>query len=98
MPPLSRNAARPGGFQIRDLVVSTFAGPLHRISGHLQAGAYGGYDAFFCLIKDPARMGPALLLIAQLYRVERLARSLTSEDRLRLRQLYSRGLLEKLHD
>src|SRR5438105_11900639 len=74
------------------------AGPeefLKDYRGHLQADAYGGYDAFF---KDPARglievgcwshcrryyykaldsdqshMGPALLLIAQLYRVEEQA-------------------------
>jgi transposase len=99
------------------------AGPeefLQGYRGHLQADAYGGYDAFFkdpargltevgcwaharryfhkALESDPARMGPALLLIAQLYRVEQRARGLTSEDRLRLRQRYSRGLLEKLHD
>ena len=35
-------------------------------------------------------MGPALLLIAQLYRVEKQARPLTAEDRLGLRQLQSR--------
>jgi transposase len=88
--------------------------------GHLQADAYGGYDAFF---KDPARgltevgcwaharryfhnalesdqahMGPALLLIAQLYRVEDQARPLAPEDRLRLRQLQSRPILDKLGD
>jgi transposase len=61
--------------------------------GHLQADAYGGYDAFFkdparglievgcwaharryyhkALDSDHARMGPALLLIAQLYKVEK---------------------------
>ena len=43
-------------------------------------------------------MGPALLLIAQLYRVEQQARLLTAEDRLQLRQLESRPTLEKLHD
>jgi transposase len=43
-------------------------------------------------------MGPALLLIAQLYRVEKRARLLTPEDRLRLRQLQSRPILDKLHD
>jgi transposase len=99
------------------------AGPeafLKGYRGHLQADAYGGYDAFFkdpargltevgcwsharryfykALESDQARLGPALLLIAQLYRVEQRARDLTSEDRLRLRQLYSRGILEKLHD
>jgi hypothetical protein len=41
-------------------------------------------------------MGPALLLIAQLYRVEKEARPLTAKDRLRLRQLQSQPILEKL--
>src|SRR6202011_3880919 len=43
-------------------------------------------------------MGPGLLLIAQLYRVEEQARSLTSEQRLRLRQLRSQPILEKLRN
>lgn len=42
-------------------------------------------------------MGPALLLIAQLYRVEEQARPLTAEERLGLRQLQSRSILDKLH-
>jgi transposase len=42
-------------------------------------------------------MGPALLLIAQLYRVEEKARPLIAEDRLRVRQLESRPVLDKLH-
>ena len=46
---------------------------------------------------DQACMGPALLLIAQLYRVEAEARPLTPEGRLALRQLHSRPILEKLH-
>ena len=41
-------------------------------------------------------MGPALLLIAQLYRVEDRARPLAPEDRLGLRQLQSRPILDKL--
>ena len=41
-------------------------------------------------------MGPALLLIAQLYRVEKLARELKAEERHRLRQLRSRPILDKL--
>jgi len=49
------------------------------------------------LESDQARMGPALLLIAQLYRVETQARLLTSADRLQLRQLMSRPVLDKLH-
>jgi transposase len=43
-------------------------------------------------------MGPVLLLIAQLYRVEKEARPLTAEDRLRLRQLQSQLILEKLRN
>jgi transposase len=50
------------------------------------------------LDSDQARMGPALLLIAQLYKVEKKARLLTAEDRLRLRQSESRPILNKLHD
>jgi len=49
------------------------------------------------LESDQARMGPALLLIAQLYRVETQARPLNSADRLQLRQLMSRPILDKLH-
>lgn len=99
------------------------AGPeefLQGYRGHLQADAYGGYDAFFkdparglievgcwaharryyhkALESDPARMGPALLLIAQLYRVEEEARPLSSDERLRLRQIQARPILDKLHD
>ena len=43
-------------------------------------------------------MGPALLLIAQLYRVEQHARGWSGEDRQRLRHRYSHSLLDKLHD
>jgi hypothetical protein len=43
-------------------------------------------------------MGPALLLIAQMYRVEDQARRMMPEDRLRLRQLQSRPVLDKLRD
>jgi hypothetical protein len=99
------------------------AGPeefLKGYRGHLQADAYGGYDAFFkdparglievgcwaharryfhkALESDSARMGPALLLIAQLYRVEEQARPLSSAERLGLRRLQSRPILDKLHD
>jgi transposase len=99
------------------------AGPeefLKGYRGHLQADAYGGYDAFFkdparglievgcwaharryfhkALESDQARMGPALLLIAQLYRVEKRARPLASDDRLRLRHRQSKPILGKLRD
>ena len=36
-------------------------------------------------------------MIAQLYRVEKQARQLTAQERLRLRQIYARPILEKLH-
>jgi transposase len=49
------------------------------------------------LESDQTRMGPALLLIAQLYRVEKQARSVSAEDRLRLRQLQAKPILNKLH-
>src|SRR3954447_3025165 len=42
-------------------------------------------------------MGAALLLIAQLYRVERRAQLLAAQDRLELRQFESRPILNKLH-
>ena len=42
-------------------------------------------------------MGPVLLLIAQLYKIEEQARSFSEEDRLALRQLKSRPILDKLH-
>jgi transposase len=48
------------------------------------------------LDSDRARMGPALLLIAQLYRVEKQARQLTAQERLRLRRIHSRSILDKL--
>jgi hypothetical protein len=41
-------------------------------------------------------MRSALLLIAQLYRPEKEARPLTKQERLRLRQIQSQPILEKL--
>src|SRR5690349_14838892 len=52
---------------------------------------------FKALDSDQARMGPALLLIAQLYRVEDRARGWSAEERLALRQRESRPVLDKLH-
>src|SRR6202171_3167438 len=43
-------------------------------------------------------MGPALLLIAQLYRVEDQGRPLATGGRLWVRQLQSRPILDKLRD
>jgi hypothetical protein len=53
---------------------------------------------FKALESDQARTGPVLLLIAQLYRVERQARGWSAEERLALRQRESRPVLNKLHD
>jgi len=98
------------------------AGPeefLQGYRGHIQADAYGGYDAFFkdpargltevgcmaharryyskALESDSARMGPAMLLIAQLYRVEKQAKGLSAAQRLALRQLRAKPIAGKLH-
>lgn len=68
--------------------------------GLTEVGCWAHARRYFhkALESDQSRMGPALLLIAQLYRLERQARSLTAEDRRELRQLESRPILEKLHD
>lgn len=47
---------------------------------------------------DERHMGPALALIAQLYKVEDLARGLSAQDRLQTRQRLSRPVINKLHD
>jgi transposase len=66
--------------------------------GLIEVGCWAHARRYFhkALESDQARMGPALLLIAQLYRVEKEARPLTANDRLRLRQLESQPILEKL--
>jgi transposase len=68
--------------------------------GLIEVGCWAHARRYFhrALESDQPRMGPALLLIAQLYGVEKQARALTPEDRLRLRQLQSRPILDKLHD
>jgi transposase len=68
--------------------------------GLIEVGCWAHARRYFhkALDSDQARMGPALLLIAQLYRVEKEARSLTADDRLRLRQLQSQPILEKLRN
>jgi transposase len=52
---------------------------------------------FKALETDQERMGPAMHLIARLYRVEECAREMTAADRCALRQRVSAKLLEKLH-
>lgn len=68
--------------------------------GLIEVGCWAHARRYFhkALESDQSHMGPALLLIAQLYRVEQQARPLTAEDRLGLRQLQSRPILHKLHD
>jgi len=68
--------------------------------GLIEVGCWAHARRYFhkALESDQPRMGPALLLIAQLYRMEKQARPLTAEDRLGLRQLQSQPILEKLHN
>src|SRR5215469_17882711 len=68
--------------------------------GLIEVGCWAHARRYYhkALDSDQARMGLALLLIAQLYKVEKKARLLTAEDRLRLRQSESRAILDKLHD
>src|SRR6266852_6390384 len=68
--------------------------------GLIEVGCWAHARRYFhkALESDQPRMGPALLLIAQLYRVEKEARPLTAGDRLRLRQLQSQPILEKLRN
>jgi transposase len=68
--------------------------------GLIEVGCWAHARRYFhkALESDQARMGPALLLIAQLYRVEKEARPRGSAERLRLRQLQSQPILEKLRN
>lgn len=68
--------------------------------GLIEVGCWAHARRYYrkALESDQGRMGPALLLIAQLYRFEEQGRPLTSEERLRLRQLQSRPILDKLHE
>jgi transposase len=68
--------------------------------GLIEVGCWAHARRYFhkALESDQSRMGPALLLIGQLYRVESQARSLPPQDRLELRQLESRSILKKLSD
>src|SRR3954447_14648812 len=68
--------------------------------GLIEVGCWAHARRYFhkALESDRSRMGAALLLIAQLYRVERRAQSMAAQDRLELRQLESLPILNKLHD
>jgi transposase len=68
--------------------------------GLIEVGCWSHCRRYYykALDSDQSHMGPALLLIGQLYRVEEQARPLSAEERLRLRQLQSRPVLNKLHN
>ena len=67
--------------------------------GLIEVGCWAHGRRYFhkALESDRTHMGPALLLIAQLYRVEERARMLTAEERLLMRALDARPILETLH-
>jgi len=67
--------------------------------GLIEIGCWSHARRYYikALDSDQARMGPALLLIAQLYRVEKQARGWSAEARLELRQREARPILDKLH-
>ncbi len=66
--------------------------------GLIEVGCWAHARRYFhkALDSDRSRMGPALLLIAQLYRIEKRARSLAAGERFELRR-ESRPILDKLH-
>lgn len=66
--------------------------------GLTEVGCWAHARRYFhkALDSNQSRMGPALLLIAQLYRVEDQARSLTAAERLALRWSEARPILDKL--
>ena len=67
--------------------------------GLTEVGCWAHARRYFhkALESDQSRMGPALLLIAQLYRVEKQGRSLAAADRRELRRLESKPILDKLY-
>jgi transposase len=67
--------------------------------GLIEVGCFAHARRYFhkALDSDRSRMGPALLLIAQLYRIEKQARSLAAGERFELRRVESRPILDKLH-
>jgi transposase len=68
--------------------------------GLIEVGCWSHARRYYykALESDQSHMGLALLLIAQLYRVEKQARGRSGEDRLRLRQLSARPILDKLRN
>jgi len=66
--------------------------------GLIEVGCWAHARRYYhkALESDPSRMGPALLLIAELYRVEKPANGMSAEERLRVRQASSQPILDKL--
>jgi transposase len=66
--------------------------------GLIEVGCWAHARRYYykALDSDKSHMGPALLLIGQLYRVEDRARGWSAEDRLGLRQREARSILNKL--
>ena len=73
-----------------------FKNPLR---GLIEVGCWAHARRYFykALESDRSTMGPALLFISQLYRVEENARTLTAEDRRLMRKIEAQPILEKLH-
>jgi len=69
-----------------------------RARGLIEVGCWAHARRYYykALESDQSHMGPALLLIGQLYRVEGQARGWSAKDRLQLRQLEARSILDKL--
>ena len=67
--------------------------------GLIEVGCWGHARRYYykALDSDEPPMGPALFRIAQLYKVEEQAQSLTAEERRCLRQLESAPIPDKLH-
>ena len=67
--------------------------------GLKEVGCWAHARRYFhkALDSDQSRMGAALLLMAQLYRIEKRARDLPPQQRLELRRLESRPILDKLY-
>ena len=68
--------------------------------GLSEVGCWGHARRYYykALESDEPHMGPALFLIAKLYKVEEQASAMTAAERLCLRQLESALVLDKLHN
>ena len=67
--------------------------------GVIEVGCWAHSRRHFhkALKSDEPHLGPVMALIARLYHVESKARMLNAADRLFLRQLHSRSIMDKLH-